>query len=293
MRARLAVSLLAGDIVFFLVLLGMWHFAPNQTGAWGVGGIPLAAGALAGGLSWLGQKSRPAWWPGWPRIQNLLARPLVQGLLAGLSLLAIYLLLTGGHFYSSDDMRRYLTTRSLVEQGSLDISYPPGRPAMPAKYGIVQPLLSAPLYVLGRAFKADTPARAKLDEVMVGALMALITACAAMVFFLFLRGLWLSSGHKPGVGLYFRPGQHCLSLCQILFLGALERALPAALRLAAPSPSPARLAVVFGRGRRGLGPGSGQHAHAADLGRAGSGLLFDMAALAPARGPQPGLESDR
>ena len=48
----------------------------------------------------------------------------------------------------------------------------------------------------GRA-KADTPARAKLDEVMVCTLMQLVTAATAAVFFLFLRDY----GYPPGISL--------------------------------------------------------------------------------------------
>ncbi|MBW1711919.1 MAG: hypothetical protein JRJ59_02060, partial [Deltaproteobacteria bacterium] len=158
----------------------------------------LILGPGLGGLAGLGL----AW--AWPRLTR---RPLSAGLSAlqrrlgsrkalGWLCLAfflfIYLVSNGGRFYAMDDQLRYKTTQALVERGQLKIShYPDGRPYY-SKYGLIQPLLTIPLYLAGQAFKAPTRFRAKLDEVAASTLMQLVTAATAAAFLLLLLELGFS-----------------------------------------------------------------------------------------------------
>ncbi len=76
-------------------------------------------------------------------------------------LLAVYLITASGHFYSTDHVQVYWTTRSLVEDKSLAIPPIIGTSINNDKhYSTSEPaqaLASAPLYVLGRAVGAASP----------------------------------------------------------------------------------------------------------------------------------------
>jgi hypothetical protein len=76
-----------------------------------------------------------------------------------LLLLGIYLASTAGHFWSTDHVSVYMTTRSLVERGSLAIEHindtlqgPDG--SYYGVFGLGQSLVTIPLYLLGRAVDA-------------------------------------------------------------------------------------------------------------------------------------------
>jgi len=78
--------------------------------------------------------------------------------------LALYLLTMGGHLYSPDEEIMFLTTQSLAERGSFAIKPPREMQGFATKhgvdgreyaqYGIGQPLLAVPFYLLGRALAA-------------------------------------------------------------------------------------------------------------------------------------------
>lgn len=78
-----------------------------------------------------------------------------------LAFLALYLLTMGGHLYSPDEEIMFLTTRSLAEHGSLAIEPPADFGGFATRrglnrreygqYGVGQPLLAVPFYMLGRA----------------------------------------------------------------------------------------------------------------------------------------------
>jgi len=74
--------------------------------------------------------------------------------------LALYLLTMGGHLYSPDEEILFLTTQALVEHGSFAIEPPKQMQGFAtrrglddreyAQYGIGQPLIATPLYLMGR-----------------------------------------------------------------------------------------------------------------------------------------------
>jgi len=75
--------------------------------------------------------------------------------------LALYLLTMGGHLYSPDEEIMFQTTKAIAERGSLAIERPKEMPPFAvrigvdgreyAQYGVGQPLLAVPFYLLGRA----------------------------------------------------------------------------------------------------------------------------------------------
>ncbi len=159
---------------------------------------------LGGGGGWLLARAgtmlyqrlarRPAW-TSFPGFCRALARP---GRLAGLTFfffLGLYLLSMGGHFYSYDARFRFQTTRSLVERGSLVIRVPPQAPAIYSKYGIVQPLLSIPLYLLGRVLPAPGGENPRPpEEVAASTLMQVVSAAGLALVLLILLELGYSRG---------------------------------------------------------------------------------------------------
>lgn len=142
-------------------------------------GIICAGGAVCGGLA---RALDPRLCALWER----LAPWRRTGAWTLLFFLAAYLYTMAGHLYSYDDQFRYQTTKALVERGSLNIATADGE-VVHSKYGVLQPLLAAPLYLAGKAwFGADDP---RMLEAAVSALMPLVSAASAWTLWRLLTGL--------------------------------------------------------------------------------------------------------
>ncbi len=166
---------------------------------------------LGGGGGWLLARAgtalyrrlaRRPLWPSFPDFCRGLARP---GRLAGLTFfffLCLYLLSMGGHFYSYDARFRFQTTKALVERGSLVIRVPPQAPPIYSKYGIVQPLLTIPLYLLGRALPTPGGENPRPpEEVAASTLMQVVSAASLALVLLILLELGYSRGLALAVAL--------------------------------------------------------------------------------------------
>lgn len=138
-------------------------------------------------------------WAGFPEFRRRLADPRALAWLTLAFFLLVFLLSMGGRFYSYDDKFRFQTTKAMVERGELMVSLPPGSPPVYSKYGIVQPVLSIPLYLLGKQFKGPGKRFRQFDQVMVSTLQQAVTAAALAVFFLLLLELGYSRAVSLGV----------------------------------------------------------------------------------------------
>ena len=162
--------------------------------------LRLALGAIAGWLLVRGavlaweRLGRRRFWPGWQGFrQRLAGKRTVAGLLAA-GLVMIYLGSMGGHFYSFDAWFRFLTTKSIVDQGSLIIDPIPGKlPPLVSKTGILQPILTIPFYIASKAVpQGSVPPPMDLkgpvdpDEMIASTMNQFTTPLIALVFFLML-----------------------------------------------------------------------------------------------------------
>ena len=184
---------------------------PGQTLAAPLGGAQLGYPHQGNILMWWGvlRALRLILWPGLAFLGLglilLLARPLGRLLAprpvwAGLVLLfflCLYLASMGGQFYSHDDSIRFRLVKAMVDQGSLVIgSQADGSPYY-CKYGLVQPLLDAPLYLLGKALTPWWDGKGDSGEVLVTTLQQIVTAVTMLLLLL----LVLELGHAPPVAL--------------------------------------------------------------------------------------------
>ena len=200
----------SGSICLAGALLGLisqlnWIWGNGPDAIWwlrlllgGGGGWLLARG----GLALYHRLARRPVWESFPAFCQGLARP---GRLAGLTFcffLCLYLLSMGGHFYSYDARFRFQTTKALVERGSLVIRVPPQAPPIYSKYGIVQPLLTIPLYLLGRALPAPGGENPRPpQEVAASTLMQVVSAGSLALLLLILLELGYPRGPALAVAL--------------------------------------------------------------------------------------------
>ena len=112
---------------------------------------------------------------------------------------AVYLASMGGQFYSHDDSIRFRLVQAMVDQGSLVIGAQPDGSPYYCKYGLLQPVLSVPLYVLGQALTPWWHGQRDPGEVMVTTLQQILTAVTMLLLLL----LVLELGYGPGVALAF------------------------------------------------------------------------------------------
>lgn len=161
---------------------------------WSVGVVnPL----LGGGLTYLAitlfsKISGKTFWPNFGAFAAALNDPKNLTRLIFIFFAALYLLTMSGHLNSADDSVRFRITKALVERGDLKIDLE--APPFYSKYGIVQPLLSVPLYLVGREIKNESVALLrKADELVVSTLNQWLGALLAAVFFLLLKELGYGS----------------------------------------------------------------------------------------------------
>lgn len=199
MTATGFITLLAGLLGFLSQL--NWIASHGPDSIWylrltlgGLAGWGLAKGGLWAFARITGRNI----WPGFAGFRQALAQPKVLYSLCFLFFAAIYLLSMGGHFYSYDDRFRFETTKAMVERGELLVSLPPGSPQVYSKYGIVQPVLSIPLYLLGKNFIGTGEGFEHFDQVMVSTFMQITTALLMLVIFLILRELKYSKRASLG-----------------------------------------------------------------------------------------------
>ena len=124
---------------------------------------------------------------------SALSRDVRISLLIFCLFLGLYLLFSGDHFtehyYSTDEQIMFMTTRSIMERGSLVIPDVHGQTI--SKYGLIASLTAVPFYLLGRlAAGFFHPAQKEMILIIFMYMTnAFITAAAVAVFFLLARVL--------------------------------------------------------------------------------------------------------
>lgn len=124
-----------------------------------------------------------------------------------LFLLAIYLFTSGGNNIESSDQQiaRFETTRSIIENGDLSISDGTGIKGNNGKdyswYGIGQPILAIPFYIIGKSLGKDAGAQG-----MVSLLNLFVVAASGVVLFFLINNLGYSKKTALAVTVFYALG---------------------------------------------------------------------------------------
>lgn len=125
-----------------------------------------------------------------------------------ITLASLYVLTSGGHTYSYDEETMFALTESLVERGESAIPLCSGCPVLRAtpapdgrnysRYGPLQSLVAAPLYLAGRILAGnESRARWFITRFTADLLNPLVTATIAVLLYWLVRGL----GYRRGLAL--------------------------------------------------------------------------------------------
>lgn len=182
---KLRIALIPLSLIFITQLLWLLNHGFDEFWYWRLLAGPLAAGLAGYVLCYIpeyfwGHHS----WFFWEYLDNWVMRPRITTACIILLTILVYVYCAAGHFHSTDDEFRYRGTKAILEHGNVLLYHQDDGTPVYCKYGVLQLVLTIPLYLAGQNLADVLPPGYEWPIVFSTSLMQIVSALACGMVFL-------------------------------------------------------------------------------------------------------------